>query len=613
MNTRGAVFISYASQDAEAAKSICEALREAGIEVWFDQSELRGGDAWDVRIRRNIKECALFVPIISRHTQERAEGYFRLEWHLAEQRTYLMASDEPFLAPVVVDDTNEPDARVPDRFRERQWTRLTGSTGTSAFAERIAKLLEGEQKAATSLPRAVSRVSPRRESRRSLAIAALLIAAGAVIAGVLLWQRSANLKPRGPTVLPGPIASPVDDLLARAVAATNGPPGFVPSKEALDSAETLLEQAKSLDPLNGEIWADEALTDLLYISNAIDESALRKSRVTVEVARAMALAPHSFSARLAHAYELYHVVHSSSSFPEAESEMKKLLLDSPGRRDIKMTLGFVLRLEGRNKEAANVLMESGLPGQAAWEYLHLGDWKGMDAAADLALKRDPLNVDPKLHAELYGFEDVDAVRRILDGLPSQEMLKDNPASFALVYRYMLREPKEMLDIAGSFPGEWITSWFFLEPKAAWEGNAYRLLGQTEAAKAKWQIALKEVEDRLATAPDDAHLLLLKSDMNSALGRNDEAAAGVQLYEQLQPNAHMTYILDHLRWIGVKLRLGQRDEPLKYLDQYLRNPTGDQFSLHGETRFYPDLDPLRSDPSFQRLMRETKPAVAKALD
>jgi TIR domain-containing protein len=43
----GAVFLSYASQDAEAAKRICDALRSAGIEVWSDQSELRGGDAWD--------------------------------------------------------------------------------------------------------------------------------------------------------------------------------------------------------------------------------------------------------------------------------------------------------------------------------------------------------------------------------------------------------------------------------------------------------------------------------------------------------------------------------------------------------------------------------------
>ena len=63
--SKGAVFLSYASQDAEAAKRIADALRAFGIEVWLDQAELRGGDAWDASIRKQIKDCALFVPIIS--------------------------------------------------------------------------------------------------------------------------------------------------------------------------------------------------------------------------------------------------------------------------------------------------------------------------------------------------------------------------------------------------------------------------------------------------------------------------------------------------------------------------------------------------------------------
>ena len=63
-----AVFLSYASQDAEAAQRICAALRSAGIEVWFDQSELRGGDSWDQSIRKQIKTCALFLPVISQNT-----------------------------------------------------------------------------------------------------------------------------------------------------------------------------------------------------------------------------------------------------------------------------------------------------------------------------------------------------------------------------------------------------------------------------------------------------------------------------------------------------------------------------------------------------------------
>jgi hypothetical protein len=111
-----AIFLSYASQDAEAARRIHDALRAAGLEVWFDRSELRGGDAWDASIRRQIKECALFVPIISAHTQSRTEGYFRLEWRLAEQRSHLMAKGRPFLVPVVIDGTAETGAHVPDAF-----------------------------------------------------------------------------------------------------------------------------------------------------------------------------------------------------------------------------------------------------------------------------------------------------------------------------------------------------------------------------------------------------------------------------------------------------------------------------------------------------------------
>ena len=90
------------------AERICEALRFAGIEVWFDQSELRGGDAWDQKIRQQIRDCALFVPIISAHTQARPEGYFRLEWKLAVDRSHLMAAEKAFLVPVVVDATTEP-------------------------------------------------------------------------------------------------------------------------------------------------------------------------------------------------------------------------------------------------------------------------------------------------------------------------------------------------------------------------------------------------------------------------------------------------------------------------------------------------------------------------
>jgi tetratricopeptide (TPR) repeat protein len=105
-------------------KEICEALRAAGIEVFLDQSELRGGDAWDQKIRREIHDCALFIPVISANTALRHEGYFRLEWDLADQRTHMIARSRVFVVPVCLDATTEVAADVPESFQRVQWTHL---------------------------------------------------------------------------------------------------------------------------------------------------------------------------------------------------------------------------------------------------------------------------------------------------------------------------------------------------------------------------------------------------------------------------------------------------------------------------------------------------------
>jgi len=136
-----AVFLSYASQDAAAVQRLCDALRATGVEVWFDQNELVGGDAWDQKIRNQIKSCALFVPVISANTQARLEGYFRLEWKLAAQRTHTMADAKPFLLPVVIDATRDAEAHVPEEFRAVPWTQLPGDETREKFCARGTTLL----------------------------------------------------------------------------------------------------------------------------------------------------------------------------------------------------------------------------------------------------------------------------------------------------------------------------------------------------------------------------------------------------------------------------------------------------------------------------------------
>ena len=53
-----------------------------------------------------------------------------------------IADDVPFLFPVSVDLTWSGSARVPDTFRNRQWTRLQGGLITPAFVGQVKQLIE---------------------------------------------------------------------------------------------------------------------------------------------------------------------------------------------------------------------------------------------------------------------------------------------------------------------------------------------------------------------------------------------------------------------------------------------------------------------------------------
>jgi TolB-like protein/Flp pilus assembly protein TadD len=204
------VFLSYASQDAQAAQRICDALRAAGIEVWFDKSELRGGEVWDSQIRRQIHDCALLIPIISTNTQARPEGYFRLEWKLAVERTHLMSQRLAFLVPVVIDDTLDAAADVPDKFREVQWTRLPDSAALAAFVDRVRRLLQpsgglrDELGGKSSIPTA-ARAAPR--TKKWFAALLIGVALAALASGYFLRHQGVPARPAASqAALPAPAA-----------------------------------------------------------------------------------------------------------------------------------------------------------------------------------------------------------------------------------------------------------------------------------------------------------------------------------------------------------------------------------------------------------------------
>ncbi len=200
MSAPRAIFISYARDDLAVAERLAAALRATGLEVWLDQDQLTGGDAWDRKLRAQIRDCALFIPVVSAHTQARREGYFRLEWKLADERTHQMAEGTPFILPVVADDTKERNALAPASFLAAQWTRLPHGEVPPAFCARVRALIAdeppepGRARAAHRDPHGGSAVAPtqaapttnRTPSARRPIFAAVAFALAAVAAWLFL-------------------------------------------------------------------------------------------------------------------------------------------------------------------------------------------------------------------------------------------------------------------------------------------------------------------------------------------------------------------------------------------------------------------------------------------
>jgi hypothetical protein len=107
------------------------------------------------------------MPVISATTEVRREGYFRREWRLAVERTLDFADDVMFLVPVVIDDTRDAGARVPEKFFTVQWLRVPDGQATPALRELARRLVKGETVAAPAIPLAPPPLEGKGKSRRA--------------------------------------------------------------------------------------------------------------------------------------------------------------------------------------------------------------------------------------------------------------------------------------------------------------------------------------------------------------------------------------------------------------------------------------------------------------
>lgn len=619
----GAVFLSYAHEDATAAQRIVTALRAAGIEVWFDQSELRGGDTWDRKIKTQIRECALFLPVISAHTNARAEGYFRLEWLLAVERSRLMADDAAFLVPVVIDATTDAGARVPDKFRDVQWTRLRDGETPPDFAGRVKHLLAGGSALEPGRPRPVQRgegdASPaqQRIGRRVPAAAWAVAIAAVVVAGASLWLRRPALGPEenlrrdasATTAAPAPQLSEARKLAAKADAMFDQNEDVPPV--TLDHAETLCKQAVALDPQDGEVRAVHARLLTTYISLGYDRSPARRAAARSQAELAAKLAPTSDYVQvvLANIYR-----HEEATQAEAERILRAVIARQPNHKLAWRTLGHLLRISRRLEEATSAYQKAAdLPGGDPLALFNLylslvvlGRLDEAGAALDRAIALHPHGVSLVRKAELATLRgDLPAARAVLEKVPGSAQIEPLNLFHSVMIWLWSREPGKVLSLWQSITQDYVETANFSGPKDYITGVALWMDDRRDAALNAWRAALRVVEQRLAAQSNSAELVGWKGVLLWRLGDADGARQALALYRQMPRagNEYATRLVSRTAaaWLG----LGEPGESIDQVKRALQSRT-----VGGFVRFDPDYDSVRGEPWFQALLAEADAAAKK---
>jgi hypothetical protein len=144
---KGHVFISYVREDDPKVTRLEKLLRDAGVEVWRDTTDLWPGMDWRGEIRRAITDDALvFLACFSESSVKKVKSGQNEEFALAIDELRKRRPDQPWLIPVRFDNVEIPDQEIGGgrTLRSYQWVDLIGDDWDQAgrLVASIVRILE---------------------------------------------------------------------------------------------------------------------------------------------------------------------------------------------------------------------------------------------------------------------------------------------------------------------------------------------------------------------------------------------------------------------------------------------------------------------------------------
>jgi len=126
------LFLSYSWGDKNLIQKLKNEFEKCGVELFFDDDDLRNGENFSDSISEYINKCDYILPMISNNSISRKESYvYEKEWTQAiyvekfkKSSGLFREGQETYIRPYIIDETSPTDDRIPEEIRKRKITSI---------------------------------------------------------------------------------------------------------------------------------------------------------------------------------------------------------------------------------------------------------------------------------------------------------------------------------------------------------------------------------------------------------------------------------------------------------------------------------------------------------